>query len=151
MLSCISLMLCLFACGEKSVDVTEVSSALLKSEIFSDTENLISLDDRQLEGYFGFESSLLSDFSVMINSSEESTCEYGIFKLENTDDTNTVIDGINRYRTNTTASFEAMKNITSSNDYFLLMRLDNMIIYVIAADTAAAETALTELGATEIN
>lgn len=151
MLSCLSLMLCLFACGNKSASVADISHALLDSKAFSETENLISLDDRQLEGYFGFDATLLSDFSVMINSSEESACEYGVFKLKNTDDTNTVIDGIKRYCANSAASFAAMKNNSSANDYFLLMRLDDMVIYVMSANAATAESTLATLGAAEIN
>ncbi len=141
----------LCGCGNKDdLSAKDVTGALLKSPAFTDSAKYIQLDDKQVESYFGFDQEL-DDFSVFISSAEEDDTELGAFELDDRDDRNTVIDGINRYCSVTAQAFLAMnKENASTSQKLLLMELDDMIIYVISNNTEAAEQTLSDLGATEI-
>lgn len=138
-------------CGKNDITPKDITSALLKSEAFTDSEKYIALDEEQVESYFGFDEEL-DDFSVFISSAEEDDTELGAFELDDPDDRNIVIDGINRYRSVIADAFLVMNSENSfSSQKLLLMELDDIIIYVISDNIDAAEQTLSGLGATEIN
>ncbi len=130
-------------------DFTDTMLALSAEEITKDT---YTLDGNQIESYFGFKSDLLSDFSVIINSHDESIFEIGALQIEDDSDLNTVIDGINRRHddNNQTLSFINNSSLSSSLG-FLLMKSGSTVIYAIASDVSVMSAALAEMGATEIN
>ncbi len=148
----ILLMLCLCAgCKNESYEPAEFTSAVLEVLPQATEETSLSLEGAQIESYFGFNIELLSDFSVVISSLEESAFELGALTLENADDLNTVIDGINRRHSDIVQTLSYINNSSGTSAAgFLLMQSDNTIIYVLSPDVTAAEEVLSEMGATEI-
>lgn len=140
------LVLSLCCCNTATLSADDVATSLLECGAFSESKNLIPLDNKQLEEHFGFKSELLDGFSVYVNSLEGTASEFGVFEIHEEDDLNTVIDAIKRYSSPATLT---SSNSTANN--FLLMRRDKLIIYVLSPAADQAEEALLELGAEEIN
>ena len=142
------LVLSLCCCTGESLSADDVAASLLECGAFSESKNLIALDSKQLEEHFGFKSDLLDGFSVYVNSLEGAASEFGVFDIHEDDDLNTVIDAIKRYSSPSTIT--SSNSITAASN-FLLMRKDELIIYVISPAADQAEDALIKLGAEEIN
>ena len=147
----ISFVLCvaISACGSAPTP-SEISKALWDSNAFGNREDYHSLDSTQLKNYFALDDELVKDFSVYISSFDDSASEFGIFTLRDPDNLTAVVDSINSYCATAAASF-GTHNGGSPKEKFLLMKINDSVIYLITEKYADAEAALKELGATEIN
>ena len=147
----ISFVLCvaISACGS-APSPAEISDVLWDSKAFGDREDYRSLDSAQLKNYFALDGDRIEDLSVYINSFDDSASEFGIFTLEDPDDLTAVVDSINSYCATAAASF-GTHNGGTPKEKFMLMKINDTVIYMITEKYADAEAALKELGATEIN
>jgi hypothetical protein len=147
----ISFVLCvaISACGSAPTPV-EISEVLWDSNAFGNREDYHSLDSIQLKNYFALDDELVKDFSVYISSFDDSASEFGVFTLRDPDNLTAVVDSINSYCATAAASF-GTHNGGSPKEKFLLMKINDSVIYLITEKYADAEAALKELGATEIN
>ncbi len=150
---CVFVLLCLCGrgCKSESYEPAEFTSAVLEVLPQATDDTTLALEGAQIESYFGFNINLLSDFSVVISSLEESAFEVGALTLDNEDDLNTVIDGINRRHDDVVQTLSYINNSSGASAAgFLLVQSDKTIIYVLSPDVTAAEEVLSEMGATEI-
>ncbi len=138
----------LCGCNATPPSVKEIESALIKSSAFSDNDNLIALETKQLEERFGFSGDLLDGFSVHVSKIEDDICEFGIFDLKDSDDVNTVIDAIKRYLNPVTVDETNTAEVTPN---LVLMKSGSCVIFAVSPKRDVAEATLASLGAEEIN
>ncbi len=146
------LMMISVGCENETFSPTEFTDTMLALSSDNTEKNTSSLDATQIESFFGFKSDLLSDFSVVISSHDESVFEIGALEIADQSDLNTVIDGINRRRNDNNQTLSFINNSSgSTSSGFLLMQSGNTVIYALAPDVSDMSAALAEMGATEIN
>lgn len=144
------LLLCV-GCKKPMYEPAEVTKSVLSVFPASVSEKTIPLDIEHLDSYFGFGGDLLSDFSVVISSAEQTAFELGALELKDNDDINLVVDGIYRRHNDVSQALSYINTSSSTTgSRFLLMKLNDTIIYLICSDTSAAYETLTEMGAEEI-
>ena len=146
------LVLVSVGCENEALSPKEFTDTMLALSADNTTQNTTSLDGTQIESFFGFKSDLLSDFSVVISSHDESVFEIGALEIADQSDLNTVIDGINRRRDDNNQTLSFINNSSgSTSSGFLLMQSGNTVIYALAPDVSNMSEVLAEMGATEIN
>ncbi len=135
------------ACNSSAPAAKEIQNSLSASGAFSDEENLITLDTKEITERFGFSTALLEDYSVRVSKNEDEVYQFGIFVLKNEEDSNTVIDAIKQYLKPVT--LDETNNAAVSPD-ILLMQTDSCVIFAVTPERELAEEALISLGAKEI-
>ena len=110
-----------------------------------------TLSGTSLPSYFVFGDGDVKRFNAMVSANAESADTLACFEIINKKQRSVAISGISQYLSNQSNSFKS----TIEKEYNkvqtrLLMELENIIILVVANNTAAVWDYLTEMGAKEV-
>ena len=144
-------ILILLGCGcnsPKNLNVTELSEEILNLTSFSEMK---SLSGTSLPSYFVFQDGDVKRFNVKVSANAESADTLACFEVVDQKQRSTIVSGISSYLANQSNSFKSTieKEYTKVQNR-LLVELENIIILVVANDTAPVWDYLTELGAKEV-
>lgn len=135
--------------GEQDLTVADISARL--SELCLQNAETYEVSKADIENRFNFDGNLLDECSVQLCDTEEKYLCVAVFTLKNSDDKQTVIDGINSTIKETAASFGILYNSEYNKiQHRLFYEYSDIMIFVVADDYKPCETYLKEIGASPI-
>lgn len=145
---CIALSMLCGCSGKVHIDSTELVENIKKVGSFSE---LISLSGDKLSSYFGFSDTDVHRFNVSISKSGTSADTIAAFEVKNSDQKDTVIQGLSQYLAKLSASFKnTMKSEFNKTETCLIMENENMVVLVICFDSDSVKELLVSKGLVSI-
>lgn len=111
----------------------------------AETVNWAKLDKTKISSYFGFTDENISEFAGFVNDSEEFFDIIAVFKLENKDAKDEVLDGISFVAKNADNAFKiANKSVSDKISNKIVAETDDLIILCIMDNYSQISKYLTD-------